>query len=96
MMEQNDFFVQQAVGFFSAAKKDPRIGPAHISLYMSLLYCYREQGINPVYIFSVQLMPLAKIAGPATYHRAIRELHALGYIKYVPSYYHLLGSLVYL
>jgi hypothetical protein len=85
------------ISFVSAIKSDTRIGPMHISLYMALLYSWHEQGlVNPIYIFSSQLMPLAKISGLATYHRTMRQLAEYGYVKYVPSYYHLLGSLVYL
>lgn len=84
-----------AKSFFMFAAADPRIGPAHISMYMALLVCYSEQRLNPIYIFSTQLKPMVKISGPATYHRTIRQLHEYGYIRYVPSFYHGLGSLVY-
>jgi hypothetical protein len=83
--------------FALTSKDDVRISPVHISLYMALLHCWQEQRlVNPIYVFSNKLMPLAKISGPATYHRTIRELNMYGYIRYVPSYYHLLGSLVYM
>jgi hypothetical protein len=88
-------YLQLARDFFIATIRDVRISPVHISLYMALLNCYCQQLNNPIYIFSTQVMPLAKISGPATYHRTIRQLHEYGYIRYVPSYYHLLGSLVY-
>jgi hypothetical protein len=91
----SDALLHFAIDFIIAVKQDARISPVHISLYLALLYCHSEQCMNPIYIFSAQVMPLAKISGPATYHRAIRQLHEYGYIKYVPSYYHLLGSLVY-
>ena len=93
---RHDILSSLITDFLTDAKEDVRISPVHISLYLSLVYCLREQMVNPVYIFSRQLMPLAKISGVATYHRTIRELHEYGYIRYVPSYYHLLGSLVYL
>ncbi|HMH32909.1 MAG TPA: hypothetical protein VK543_07755 [Puia sp.] len=91
----SDAVLRPAIEFIIAIKQDARISPVHISLYLALLYCQSEQCMNPIYIFSAQVMPLAKISGPATYHRTIRQLHEYGYIKYVPSYYHLLGSLVY-
>jgi hypothetical protein len=89
--------VQLLTAFMPKARDDPRIGPAHISLYMALLCLwYEKKGEDPLYIFSHELMPLCKLAGLATYHRSIRELSQYGYIKYVPSYNQYLGSLVYL
>lgn len=35
-----------------------------------------------------------KIRGIATYHKIIRELHAFGYIDYLPSYHPVNGSLI--
>ena len=76
---------------------DPRISPVHISLYMAILHCWRFQGYqNPIYVYAKDLMPVAKISGVATYHRSIRQLDEYGYINYVSSHNHVLGSLVYL
>jgi hypothetical protein len=41
-----------------------------------------------------EVMELAKITR-TIYHRCIKELHQFGYIRYVPSYHPVLGSLVY-
>ena len=41
-------------------------------------------------------MRLSKIGGNATYHKCINDLHACGYIQYIPSYHPALGSLVYI
>lgn len=83
--------------FIESVKEDPRISMAHISLYVSLVtYWYANGRANPLCVFSKEIMPACKISGVATYHRSIRELHAYGYIKYVPSFNHFLGSLVYI
>jgi hypothetical protein len=83
--------------FFVAIQNDPRINPIHISLFMAILHYWNgNQCKNPISVFSRDLMQLAKISGTATYHRSIRELDEYGYIKYVPSYNHFLGSLIYL
>jgi len=87
-------YMDLSFSFLMAAKSDPRIGPLHITLYMALLASYREQRSNPIYIFAAQVMPLAKIAGSTTYHRTIRQLAAYRYIRYIPSYTNVLGSLV--
>lgn len=82
--------------FMEAAKDDPRIGTGHISLYLSLIGIWGEKKFeNPLSVFSHEIMPLCKIAGSATYHRSIKELHEYGYIQYTASYNHFLGSLVY-
>ena len=83
--------------FIESVKEDPRISMAHISLYVSLVnYWYVNGRANPLCVFSKEIMPACKISGVATYHRSIRELHVYGYIKYVPSFNHFLGSLVYI
>ena len=89
--------VQLLGAFMQRARDDPRIGLPHVTLYAALLCQWHEKnGEVPLYIFSYDLMPISKLAGSATYHRSIRQLHEYGYIKYVPSNNHYLGSLVYL
>ncbi|MBS1598459.1 MAG: hypothetical protein JST75_09535 [Bacteroidetes bacterium] len=82
--------------FYQKISEDPRISPVHVSLYLALLNQFTIQGTNPIYVFGKDLMENSKISGGATYHKAIRDLNDFGYIRYIPSYYHLLGSLVYL
>ena len=84
-------------GFMDRVGPDHRIGPAHISLYLAILYYYKKQGFpTEIYVYSKELMKQAKIAGPGTYHKYLRELREYGYIQYIPSYNPILGSLVYL
>lgn len=82
--------------FFSCVEKDDRITSTHISLYMALFEAWNKNDfINPVSITRKEIMLSAKITR-TTYHRYIKELHDYSYIKYVPSYHPILGSLVYL
>lgn len=82
--------------FMTRAKADPRISPLHLGLFLVLLHCRHNQAcINHIYIFARDLMPLTKISSTITYHRTIRELNAYGYIRYVPSFNPVPGSLVY-
>ncbi len=84
-------------GFMDAVSDDPRISPAHISLYLAILHFYRKQDWqNPVCVFARELMQQAKIGSSRTYHACLKDLKEGGYIKYVPSYNPFLGSLVYL
>lgn len=83
------------IDFMNRAREDARIGPMHISLYAALVTLWHKKGCtHPFPVFSHEVMPVCKICGPATYHRSIRQLHEYGYIKYLPSYNHFLGSLV--
>jgi hypothetical protein len=88
--------VQQLSKFFSAIEKDARIGASHISLYCALLQLGLKQHAEPVFIMAPEIMKVAKIAGIATYHKCIKELHEYGYIRYMPSYNHRKKSKVYL
>jgi hypothetical protein len=84
------------VDFLNIAVSDPRISPAHISLYVAILYHYKTQEYKlPITIYSRDLMGLAKISAGNTYHKCVQELHRYGYIQYLPSYNPLLGSLIY-
>lgn len=85
------------INFIESVKEDSRINSTHISLYVSLVHQWMAKGkINPLAVYRQDIMSLCKISGTATYHKSIRELHEYGYIKYVPSFNHFLGSLVYI
>jgi hypothetical protein len=89
-------FNRVLIDFLTVAADDPRISPFHISLYAAILHQYKTQGYKlPVSVFSRDLMRLAKISAPNTYHKCIRELQSYGFIQYLPSFNPLLGSSVY-
>ena len=76
---------------------DERITVWHLSLLMTLLYYWEAEGAcNPTSITRRKVMNLSHIHSLPTYHKYMRELVLFGYIRYVPSYHPLLGSLVYL
>ncbi|ARS37804.1 hypothetical protein CA264_09925 [Pontibacter actiniarum] len=88
---------QPLLWFFTAIRRDPRIGPSHIALYAALYRRWLEQaGTDPVLGYSHELMPAAKLCSSGTYHRVLRELHAYGYVRYVPSYNRLRPSQIFL
>ncbi len=69
--------------FLEKTSRDGRIGPAHISLFTAILKCWSDQGyVEPITIVSKELMLIAKIFSPTTYHRTIRQLDEFGYIIY--------------
>ena len=89
-------FSEELNRFMNEVREDGRISPSHISLFIAILQYANLQGENPVCVFSRDLMPLAKISGSATFNKNIWDLHKYGYIKYIPSYNHFLGSMIYI
>lgn len=82
--------------FFNAIAGDPRISITHIGIYAALLQYWKQHNFeNPVYVFSYEIMPIAKISASTTYHKIIKDLSNYGYIKYEPSYKRNQGSKVY-
>jgi hypothetical protein len=89
--------VKELTSFYDAIGDDNRIGTTHISLYMALFQLYNlKQFCNPVDITRASLMEAAKISGPATYHKCIKDLHDFGYIQYMPSFNPAICSRVFL
>lgn len=77
--------------FFIAAinkvEKDPRLKASHVSLFVSLLNCWSENGFKgPLKISQKQIALSGKIKSKATYHKCMKELHQFSYINYSPSY----------
>lgn len=82
--------------FLEAIREDARITTAHISVYVALWKQWIDKDFeHPLSFFRKDLMGVCKISSFNTYHKTIRQLHEYGYINYVPSYNHFLGSLVY-
>ena len=82
--------------FMARAKDDPRIGMTHISLYAALVALIPIRQEHPLCVFARDVMPYCKLYSKYTYNRTLRQLHEFGYVHYVASYNHFLGSLVYL
>lgn len=94
---ENKGQVQLLKDFFGRVVHDPRIGMSHIALYGALYQRWEESGcVDPLQVYSREVMPFAKIFGSATYHRVLRELHAYGYLCYEPSFNRLRRSRIYL
>jgi len=82
--------------FFDKLSEDKNLNPTHISLYMVLFqFWHYNQFQNPISISREELMRISKIGSKATYHKCIKNLHTLGYIKYDPSYNPFKSSQVY-
>ena len=82
--------------FFNAIAGDPRISITHIGIYAALLQYRIEKGfVNPIQVFSHEIMGIAKVSSAITYHKCVRELSEYGYIKYEPSFNRKKGSKIY-
>lgn len=74
-------------GFFKASANDARIGPTHISFYAALLQLWIDsKGSCPFLIYRSQVMSLARISGPTTYHKILNDLIEAGYVEYTPGF----------
>lgn len=90
-------YILHLAGFFDRVAKDDRLGPLHISMYVSLFQFWNASRFkNPISISRNELMRVSKICSKATYHKCIRELNEFGYLHYQPSFNPIRGSLVYL
>ncbi len=90
-------YIRHLAGFFDRVAKDDRLGPLHVSMYVSLFQFWNASRFkNPISISRSELMRVSKICSKATYHKCIKELNEYGYLRYAPSYNPIRGSLVYL
>lgn len=82
--------------FFEAIETDARISITHIGIYAALLQYHIQAGsINPIQVFSHEIMSIAKISSAITYHKYVRDLSDYGYIRYEPSFNRTKGSRIY-
>lgn len=87
-------FQQVILKFLMLVQDDPRISPAHISIFLAILSVAIRKGGHPeVIVYKKLLTRQAKISG-RTYQRCMKDLHQYGYIQYTPSYNPSEGSLV--
>ena len=72
--------------FFKAIEKDQRISITHIVIFAALVPFRTAAGyITPIKAYRHEIMKIAKITGPVTYHRCIKDLNEYGYINYLPK-----------
>lgn len=79
-------YLRHMNGFISAMETDPRLKPAHVSLYVTLFGCWnRNFFVNPFVIYRQQVLDTSHIGSRDSYTKTLKELHAFGYIRYYPS-----------
>lgn len=90
-------YIKHLTGFFERVAIDKTLNPTHVSLYVALFQFWNASRFrNPISISRDEVMRISKISSKATYHKCLKNLHALGYINYEPSYNPFRGSHVYL
>lgn len=73
--------------FLKICEKDIRLNVWHFSLLNAILYLGFKQGESKIIRVSrSRIMSLSHIKTLPTYHKYFKELQAMGYIKYTPSY----------
>lgn len=88
-------YIRHLTGFFDRVAREDRLNPTHISLYMSLFQFWNvNRFVNPISISRSEMMCVSKICSKATYHKVMKDLHELGFVKYEPSFNPFRGSLV--
>jgi hypothetical protein len=81
--------------FIKVAVCDERVNRTQLSLFVALLICWLDQNcVEQIKITRKSLMEQSKIPAISTYHRCLKELVALGYIDYKPTFDRYSGSKV--
>jgi hypothetical protein len=79
--------------FLEKATTDKTMKPSHLAVYMTLFQLWSaNQYKNPISISRVEIMKSSKIKSTATYHKCLKNLNDLGYLKYTPSFHPIRGS----
>lgn len=80
-------YIKHLTGFFNKINNENAINPTHISLYLALFQCWNVNRFkNPTGISREEIMKASKINSKATYHKCMKELEALGFMEYLPTY----------
>ena len=80
-------YIKHLTGFFNKISNENAINPTHISLYLALFQCWNVNRFkNPTGISREEIMKASKINSKATYHKCMKELQALGFMEYMPTY----------
>lgn len=87
---------EQILLLFSAKMKDNMVaGPAHVAMFLSLVYLFNSQQSNPIKIYRRNVMDTCKIKGKTTFYKVLSELKEIGLIDYEASKNPLQGTLIY-
>lgn len=89
--------VEQVGDFLLRITSDMKLSASHISICTALCSAWIENGLkNPFKISRRKIMTAARIKSTSTYHKILKDLTALKYLIYNPSYHPTSGSKVFI
>jgi hypothetical protein len=76
---------------------DQRVRIWHVATYLALVLLWeKNRQSSPFQVTRRIIMQMSRTKSKATYHKYLKELEVLGYIKYLPSYHPKEGSKIWL
>jgi hypothetical protein len=88
-------YIKHLESIHSKFIEDSRITPFHVSLYMALFHQWNSAMFpEQLSIARSEIMRFSKLGSVNTYTKCLKELHAFGYIEYLPSKNPYVGSLI--
>lgn len=80
--------LQQLTRYINRMVSDTRLKPVHLSLSIALCHGWIASQFQRSHRVSRRvLMKASRIRSKSTYHKALKDLQAFGYLKYFPSYH---------
>ena len=87
--------IDKLLKLINTISRDENVSMPQFSLYIGLLSTWAESSFeNPFYISRSTLLLKTKISSFVTYHKCMRNLQSLGYLRYTPSFNPAKGSQV--
>jgi hypothetical protein len=88
-------FIHQFLSAMDKVSEVPEMNPSHVSLYIGLFTIWNYSHFkNPISISRKEVMTVSKIGSKHTYHKCLKDLHKMGFLKYFPSHNPMKGSLI--
>ena len=90
--------MKRSIGkFINRILTDQRVRIWHVGTYLALVLLWeKNRQSSPFQVTRRMIMQMSRAKSTATYHKYLKELEVLGYIKYLPSYHPKEGSKVWL
>ena len=90
--------MKRSIGkFINRILIDQRVRVWHLGTYLALVLLWeKNRQSSPFQVTRQMIMQLSRAKSTRTYHKYLKELADLGYIKYLPSYHPKEGSKIWL
>ncbi len=88
-------FIHQFLLAMDKISETSEMNPSHVSLYIGLFTIWNYSHFqNPISINRKDVMTISRIGSKHTYHKCLKDLHSMGFLKYYPSHNPMKGSLI--